>query len=90
MRYAKVDGDTVTEIHLVADAEDNGDPTHGEAFLAGLWGGVFKQTDTAVHGATWDGTTFTNPVEDIAAEIKDAETELKDLEAKLAALKARQ
>ena len=82
MRYAKLDGDTVTEIHLVADAEDNGDPTHGEAFLAGLWGGVFKQTDTAVPGATWDGATFINPVEDIDQEIKD-------LEAQLAALKAR-
>ena len=83
MRYAKIDGDTVTEIHLVSDAEDNGDPTHGEAFLTGLWGGVFKQTDTAVSGATWDGATFTNPVEDINQEIKD-------LEAQLAALKARQ
>lgn len=82
MRYAKLNGDTVTHIHLVADAEDQGDAAHGERFLADLWGGVFKQSDTAEVGATWDGTTFTNPIENIG-------TQIEQLEAQLAALKAR-
>ena len=82
MRYVKLDNNTVTEVHLVADAEDNNDPAHGAEFLANLWGGVFKQSDTATVGATWDGKTFTNPTEDIAAEIKALETQLAALKAR--------
>ena len=61
MRYVKIERNNVTEVHMVADAEDNGDKAHGEKFLSDLWGGVFKQHDTAGPGWTVKGDTFTPP-----------------------------
>ena len=91
MRYAHIRNGIVDNISLVADEEDQGDPIHGAAFLADLFGGDpsdWLASDDAQIGWLHDGETLTAPPINVAEQIALRESQIAMLQAEIEVLQA--